>query len=157
MIVGIIVVAVILWIIIINIYVVQQSRAYVVERLGGFHEVWQVGMHIKVPFIDRIARRVTLKEQVLDYPPQPVITKDNVTMQIDTVVYFQITDPKLYTYGDEQPIMAMETLTATTLRNIIGDLELDQTLTSRDLINTRMRAILDEATDPWGIKSTAWS
>ena len=135
-----------------NMYVVQQSRAYVIERLGGFHEVWTVGFHIKAPFIDRVARRVSLKEQVLDYPPQPVITKDNVTMQIDTVVYFQITDPKLYTYGVEQPMMAMETLTATTLRNIIGDLELDQTLTSRDVVNTKMRAILDEATDPWGIK-----
>ena len=135
-----------------NIHVVQQSRAYVIERLGGFHEVWGVGLHIKAPFFDRIARRVSLKEQVLDYPPQPVITKDNVTMQIDTVVYFQITDPKLYTYGVEQPMVAMETLTATTLRNIIGDLELDQTLTSRDVVNTKMRAILDEATDPWGIK-----
>ncbi|MBQ8833470.1 MAG: SPFH/Band 7/PHB domain protein [Oscillospiraceae bacterium] len=135
-----------------NIAVVQQSRAYVIERLGAFHEVWGVGLHFKVPFIDRIARRVSLKEQVLDYPPQPVITKDNVTMQIDTVVYFQITDPKLYAYGVEQPMAAMETLTATTLRNIIGDLELDQTLTSRDIINTKMRAILDEATDPWGIK-----
>ena len=135
-----------------NMYVVQQSRAYVIERLGGFHEVHGVGLHFKAPFIDRIARRVSLKEQVLDYPPQPVITKDNVTMQIDTVVYFQITDPRLYTYGVEQPMMAMETLTATTLRNIIGDLELDQTLTSRDVVNTKMRAILDEATDPWGIK-----
>ncbi len=135
-----------------NIAVVQQSRAYVIERLGAFQSVWSVGLHFKVPFIDRIARRVSLKEQVLDYPPQPVITKDNVTMQIDTVVYFQITDPKLYTYGVEQPMAAMETLTATTLRNIIGDLELDQTLTSRDIINTKMRAILDEATDPWGIK-----
>ena len=135
-----------------NIFVVQQSRAYVVERLGAFQAVQGVGLHFKVPFIDRIARRVSLKEQVLDYPPQPVITKDNVTMQIDTVVYFQITDPKLYTYGVEQPMAAMETLTATTLRNIIGDLELDQTLTSRDIINTKMRAILDEATDPWGIK-----
>ncbi len=135
-----------------NIAVVQQSRAFVIERLGAFHEVWGVGLHMKLPFFDRIARRVSLKEQVLDYPPQPVITKDNVTMQIDTVVYFQITDPKLYTYGVEQPMMAMETLTATTLRNIIGDLELDQTLTSRDVINTKMRAILDEATDPWGIK-----
>ena len=139
-------------VIITNISVVQQSRAYVVERLGAFHSVWGVGMHFKVPFIDRIARRVSLKEQVLDYPPQPVITKDNVTMQIDTVVYFQITDPKLYAYGVEQPMAAMETLTATTLRNIIGDLELDQTLTSRDVVNTKMRAILDEATDPWGIK-----
>ena len=135
-----------------NIAVVQQSRAYVIERLGAFHSVWSVGMHFKIPFIDRIARKVSLKEQVLDYPPQPVITKDNVTMQIDTVVYFQITDPKLYCYGVEQPMMAMETLTATTLRNIIGDLELDQTLTSRDVVNTKMRAILDEATDPWGIK-----
>ena len=135
-----------------NIAVVQQSRAYVIERLGAFHSVWSVGMHFKVPFIDRIARKVSLKEQVLDYPPQPVITKDNVTMQIDTVVYFQITDPTLYCYGVEQPMMAMETLTATTLRNIIGDLELDQTLTSRDVVNTKMRAILDEATDPWGIK-----
>ncbi len=135
-----------------NIHFVQQSRAYVIERLGAFHSVWGVGPHIKMPFIDRISRRVSLKEQVLDYPPQPVITKDNVTMQIDTVVYFQITDPRLYTYGVEQPMAAMETLTATTLRNIIGDLELDQTLTSRDIINTKMRAILDEATDPWGIK-----
>ena len=138
-------------VIICNISVVQQSRAYVIERLGAFQSVWGVGLHFKVPFLDRVARRVSLKEQVLDYPPQPVITKDNVTMQIDTVVYFQITDPKLYTYGVEQPMAAMETLTATTLRNIIGDLELDQTLTSRDIINTKMRAILDEATDPWGI------
>ena len=139
-------------VVITNISVVQQSRAYVIERLGAFHSVWGVGLHFKVPFIDRIARRVSLKEQVLDYPPQPVITKDNVTMQIDTVVYFQITDPKLYAYGVEQPMAAMETLTATTLRNIIGDLELDQTLTSRDVVNTKMRSILDEATDPWGIK-----
>ena len=139
-------------VVITNISVVQQSRAYVIERLGAFHSVWGVGMHFKVPFIDRIARRVSLKEQVLDYPPQPGITKDNVTMQIDTVVYFQITDPKLYAYGVEQPMAAMETLTATTLRNIIGDLELDQTLTSRDVVNTKMRSILDEATDPWGIK-----
>ncbi len=144
---------VILFIIIVsNIIIVQQSRAYVIERLGAFKEVWGVGLHLKVPFIDKVARRVSLKEQVLDYPPQPVITKDNVTMQIDTVVYFQITDPKLYAYGVEAPMMAMENLTATTLRNIIGDLELDQTLTSRDVINTKMRAILDEATDPWGIK-----
>ena len=135
-----------------NIYVVQQSRAYVIERLGAFQAVHGVGIHFKIPFLDRIARKVSLKEQVLDYPPQPVITKDNVTMQIDTVVYFQITDPKLYAYGVEQPMAAMETLTATTLRNIIGDLELDQTLTSRDVVNTKMRAILDEATDPWGIK-----
>ena len=139
-------------IVIANIAVVQQSHAYVIERLGAFHSVWGVGLHFKIPFIDRIARRVSLKEQVHDYPPQPVITKDNVTMQIDTVVYFQITDPKLYAYGVEHPMAAMETLTATTLRNIIGDLELDQTLTSRDIINTKMRAILDEATDPWGIK-----
>ena len=135
-----------------NVRVVQQSQAYVVERLGAFNVVWNVGVHLKWPFVERVASRVSLKEQVLDYPPKPVITKDNVTMQIDTVVYFQITDPKLYTYGVEQPMVAMETLTATTLRNIIGDLELDQTLTSRDVINTRMRAILDEATDPWGIK-----
>ena len=147
------VIAILAFVIIIsNISVVQQSRAYVVERLGAFHSVWGVGMHFKVPFIDRVARKVSLKEQVLDYPPQPVITKDNVTMQIDTVVYFQITDPKLYCYGVEQPMMAMETLTATTLRNIIGDLELDQTLTSRDVVNTKMRSILDDATDPWGIK-----
>ena len=139
-------------IVISNIKVVQQSRAYVIERLGAFHSVWGVGLHFKIPFIDRIARKVSLKEQVLDYPPQPVITKDNVTMQIDTVVYFQITDPKLYCYGVEQPMMAMENLTATTLRNIIGDLELDETLTSRDVVNTKMRSILDEATDPWGIK-----
>ena len=144
----------ILLIIIKNIVIVQQSRAYVVEQLGAFKDVWGVGLHFKVPFIQRIAKRVSLKEQVLDYPPQPVITKDNVTMQIDTVVYFAITDPKLYAYGVEQPMVAMETLTATTLRNIIGELELDQTLTSRDVINTKMRAILDEATDPWGIKVT---
>ena len=149
----IIALVILLFIIVIrNIVVVQQSKAFVIERLGAFQAVWGVGLHLKVPFIDRIARRVSLKEQVLDYPPQPVITKDNVTMQIDTVVYFQITDPKLYTYGVESPMMAMENLTATTLRNIIGDLELDQTLTSRDLINTQMRAILDDATDPWGIK-----
>ena len=154
--IGLIAIAVlaviVLLIIISNIHIVQQSRAYVIERLGAFSKVWQVGIHVKVPFIERVAKKVSLKEQVLDYPPQPVITKDNVTMQIDTVVYYQITDPKLYTYGVERPMMAMETLTATTLRNIIGDLELDQTLTSRDVINTKMRAILDEATDPWGIK-----
>ncbi len=147
-----IVIVLALFILIAGISVVQQSRAYVIERLGAFHEVWGTGMHWRFIFLDRIARKVSLKEQVLDYPPQPVITKDNVTMQIDTVVYFQITDPRLYCYGVEQPMMAMETLTATTLRNIIGDLELDQTLTSRDVINTKMRAILDEATDPWGIK-----
>ena len=151
-IIGVILFVILFAIIISNIAVVQQSRAYVIERLGAFQTVWGVGLHFKVPFIDRIARKVSLKEQVLDYPPQPVITKDNVTMQIDTVVYFQITDPKLYAYGVEQPMAAMETLTATTLRNIIGDLELDQTLTSRDVVNTKMRAILDEATDPWGIK-----
>ena len=134
------------------IYVVQQAKAYVIERLGKFHDVWGVGLHFKLPFFERVAKKVSLKEQVLDYPPQPVITKDNVTMQIDTVVYFQITDPRLYTYGVEYPMVAMETLTATTLRNIIGDLELDETLTSRDIINTKMRAILDEVTDPWGIK-----
>ena len=151
--IPVLVVAVLVLIVIVrNIYVVQQSRAYVIERLGAFSAVWTVGMHFKAPFVERVAKKVSLKEQVLDYPPQPVITKDNVTMQIDTVVYFQITDPKLYAYGVEHPMMAMETLTATTLRNIIGDLELDQTLTSRDVINTKMRAILDEATDPWGIK-----
>ena len=132
--------------------VVQQSKAYVIERLGAFHAVWSVGLHFKLPFIDRIQRVVSLKEQVADFPPQPVITKDNVTMQIDTVLYFQITDPKLYAYGVENPMNAIENLTATTLRNIIGELELDQSLTSRDVINARMRSILDEATDPWGIK-----
>ena len=132
--------------------VVQQSKAYVIERLGAFHDVWSVGLHFKIPFIDRIQRVVSLKEQVADFPPQPVITKDNVTMQIDTVLYFQITDPKLYAYGVENPMNAIENLTATTLRNIIGELELDQSLTSRDVINARMRSILDEATDPWGIK-----
>ena len=145
-------IVIVLVLVITNIAIVQQSQAYVIERLGAFKDVWSVGLHMKVPFIDRIAKKVSLKEQVLDYPPQAVITKDNVTMQIDTVVYFQITDPKLYTYGVEHPMLAMETLTATTLRNIIGDLELDQTLTSRDVVNTKMRAILDEATDPWGIK-----
>mgnify|MGYP000634535577 CR=1 FL=1 len=134
------------------IQIVQQSRAYVVEFLGAFHAVWNVGFHFKVPVVMRIAKKVSLKEQVVDFPPQPVITKDNVTMQIDTVLYFQITDPKLYAYGVENPIMAIENLTATTLRNIIGDLELDQTLTSRETINTKMRAALDVATDPWGIK-----
>ncbi len=154
--IGIVIALVVLILIVVikNIYVVKQSTAYVIERLGAFADVWQVGMHFKLPFIERVAKRVSLKEQVLDYPPQPVITKDNVTMQIDTVVYFSITDPKLYTYGVERPMLAMETLTATTLRNIIGDLELDQTLTSRDVINTKMRSILDEATDPWGIKVT---
>lgn len=132
--------------------VVPQATAYVIERLGGYQATWHVGIHFKLPLLDRVAKRVLLKEQVVDFPPQPVITKDNVTMQIDTVVYFQITDPKLYVYGVERPMMAIENLTATTLRNIIGDLELDQTLTSRELINTRMRTFLDEATDPWGIK-----
>ncbi|MDD2203077.1 MAG: SPFH/Band 7/PHB domain protein [Bacilli bacterium] len=135
-----------------NIRIVSQARAYVIERLGRYNETWQTGVHIKIPFIEKIANTVSLKEKVRDFAPQPVITKDNVTMQIDTVVYFQITDPKLYTYGVENPINAIENLTATTLRNIIGDLELDQTLTSRDVINTKMRLILDEATDPWGIK-----
>ena len=151
--IGVIVLVVLVLILVVsNIHVVQQSRAYVIERLGAFSKVWQVGMHVKVPFIERVAKKVSLKEQVLDYPPQPVITKDNVTMQIDTVIYFQITDPKLYTYGVEYPMSAIENLTATTLRNIIGELELDQSLTSRDTINAKMRSILDEATDPWGIK-----
>jgi len=145
-------VIVLLAIIITNIAVVQQSKAYVIERLGAFQAVWGVGLHFKIPFIDRVRKVVSLKEQVVDFPPQPVITKDNVTMQIDTVIYFEITDPKLYTYGVEQPMLAIETLTATTLRNIIGELELDQCLTSRDIINSRMRQILDEATDPWGIR-----
>ena len=135
-----------------NVKIVPQAHAYVIERFGGYYTTWSVGLHIKMPFIDRISKKVNLKERVVDFPPQPVITKDNVTMQIDTVVYFQITDPKLYTYGVEQPMMAIENLTATTLRNIIGDLELDETLTSRDTVNTKMRSILDEATDPWGIK-----
>ena len=135
-----------------SIVVVQQSRAYLVERLGAFRAVWNVGLHIKLPFIERVVKKVSLKEQVADFAPQPVITKDNVTMQIDTVIYFQITDPKLYTYGVEHPMNAIENLTATTLRNIIGEMELDQSLTSRDTINAKMRSILDEATDPWGIK-----
>ena len=135
-----------------NIVIVPQARAYVIERLGTYRDTWNTGLHFKVPLFERIARKVTLKEQVVDFPPQPVITKDNVTMQIDTVVYFQITDPKMFTYGIESPMASIENLTATTLRNIIGDLELDQTLTSRDIINTKMRAILDEATDAWGIK-----
>ena len=135
-----------------NIRVVQQSRAFVIERLGAYSTTWGVGLKFKIPFIERVAKVVSLKEQVFDFPPQPVITKDNVTMQIDTVVYFEVTDPKLYTYGVENPLTALENLTATTLRNIIGELELDQTLTSRDVINTKMRSILDEATDPWGIK-----
>ena len=135
-----------------NIRIVRQSEAYVIERLGAYKQTWDTGLHFKIPFIEAVAKKISLKENVVDFPPQPVITKDNVTMQIDTVVYFQITDPKLYTYGVENPMIAIENLTATTLRNIIGDLELDQTLTSRDVINTKLRAILDEATDPWGIK-----
>ena len=148
----IILVVLILAVVVSCIQIVQQSKAYVIERLGAFHSVWGVGMHFKLPFIERVVKKVSLKEQVADFDPQPVITKDNVTMQIDTVIYFQITDPKLYTYGVEYPMSAIENLTATTLRNIIGELELDQTLTSRDIINSKMRAILDEATDPWGIK-----
>ena len=151
-IVPIILIVLIILILAANIRVVQQSKAYVIERLGAFHSVWGVGIHFKIPFIERVAKAVSLKEQVVDFAPQPVITKDNVTMQIDTVIYFQITDPKLYTYGVEHPMSAIENLTATTLRNIIGELELDQTLTSRDIINSKMRALLDEATDPWGIK-----
>ena len=148
---GLILIVLVL-ILVINIRVVQQARASVIERLGAYSTTWNVGLHFKIPFIERVAKTVSLKEQVVDFPPQPVITKDNVTMQIDTVLYFEITDPKLYTYGVEHPLTAIENLTATTLRNIIGDLELDQTLTSRDIINTKMRTILDEATDPWGIK-----
>ena len=144
--------AVLVIIIISNIKIVSQSYAFVIERLGKYQGTWQTGLHLKIPFIDRIAKKVSLKEQVIDFPPQPVITKDNVTMQIDTVVYFQITDPKLYTYGIERPISAIENLSATTLRNIIGDMELDNTLTSRDVINSKIRVILDEATDAWGIK-----
>jgi len=147
-----IIIIVVILVLIKNIRIVQQARAYVIERLGAYSSTWNVGLHLKIPFIERVAKIVSLKEQVADFPPQPVITKDNVTMQIDTVVYFQITDPKLYAYGIERPMIAIENLSATTLRNIIGDLELDQCLTSRDVINTKMRAILDEATDPWGIK-----
>ena len=143
---------IILIMIIVNIRVVSQSQAFIIERLGGYHSTWNVGIHVKMPFIDKIINKMSLKEKVFDFPPQPVITKDNVTMMIDTVVYFQITDPKLYTYGVEKPINALENLSATTLRNIIGELELDESLTSRDVINTKMRSILDEATDPWGIK-----
>lgn len=143
---------ILLVLIISNVKIVPQSRAYVIERLGAYNETWQTGLHLKIPFFERLAKNVSLKEQVVDFPPQPVITKDNVTMQIDTVVFFQITDPKLYAYGVESPISAIENLTATTLRNIIGELELDHTLTSRDTINAKIRGILDEATDPWGIK-----
>ena len=147
-----VVILVVLIIIIANVKIVPQANAYVIEKLGAYKATWGVGLHFKIPFIERIAKTVSLKEQVVDFPPQPVITKDNVTMQIDTVIYFQITDPKMYTYGVEHPLTAIENLTATTLRNIIGELELDQTLTSRDIINSKMRSILDEATDPWGIK-----
>ena len=143
---------IILILIVRNIKIVPQAHAYVIERLGTYHATWQTGLHLKVPFVDRISKKVSLKEQVVDFPPQPVITRDNVTMQIDTVVYFEITDPKLYTYGVERPLSAIENLTATTLRNIIGDLELDNTLTSRDTINDKIRIILDEATDAWGIR-----
>ena len=151
-IVLLVVIVLVLWVLASCIRIVPQAYAVVLERLGAYKATWSTGIHFKVPFIERVARRVNLKEQVVDFPPQPVITKDNVTMQIDTVVFFQITDPKLYAYGVENPIMAIENLSATTLRNIIGDMELDETLTSRDVINTRMRASLDEATDPWGIK-----
>ncbi|WP_330619686.1 SPFH domain-containing protein [Vallitalea pronyensis] len=150
--VGIGIIVIVILLIVSSIKVVPQAHAYVIERLGAFQTAWSVGLHIKIPLIDKVARRVSLKEQVLDFPPQPVITKDNVTMRIDTVVYYQITDPKAYAYGIVNPLSAIENLTATTLRNIIGDLELDETLTSRELINTKMRSILDEATDPWGIK-----
>ena len=147
-------VAIVLIVVVSNVHVVPQSRAYVVERLGAYHQTWKTGLHVKVPFIDKIAKKINLMEQVVDLPPQPVITKDNVRMQIDTVVFYQITDCKLYAYGHTTPMTAIENLTATTIRNIIGELELDNTLTSRDIINTKMRSILDEATDPWGIKVT---
>ncbi|MFA7636993.1 MAG: SPFH domain-containing protein [Monoglobales bacterium] len=150
LIVIVLIIAVIL--IVSNIKIVPQAHAFIVERLGAYKETWGVGLHIKVPFIDKISKKVSIKEQVVDFEPQPVITKDNVTMQIDTVIYYQITEPKLYTYGVDRPLVAIENLTATTLRNIIGDMELDETLTSRDVVNTKMRTILDEATDPWGIK-----
>lgn len=148
----IILVVVLIIVVVANIKIVPQANAFVLERLGAYSSTWNTGLHVKLPFLDRIARKVSLKEQVVDFPPQPVITKDNVTMQIDTVVFFQITDPKAFTYGVERPLAAIENLTATTLRNIIGDLELDESLTSREIINTKMRSILDEATDPWGIK-----
>ena len=148
----VIAIAFLIWLIVSNIRIVPQARAYVVERLGAYKATWQVGLHFKIPVIDKISKKVSLKEMVIDFPPQPVITKDNVTMEIDTVVYFQITDPKLYTYGVEHPMDAIENLTATTLRNIIGELELDESLTSREHINTKIRLVLDEATDPWGIK-----
>ncbi|MDD7511627.1 MAG: SPFH/Band 7/PHB domain protein [Peptostreptococcaceae bacterium] len=150
--ITVIIVLIIVGLIVTNIRIVPQARAYVIERLGAYRGTWQVGLHFKLPLVDRIARKVSLKEKVIDFQPQPVITKDNVTMEIDTVVYFQITDPKLYTYGVESPMQAIENLTATTLRNIIGELELDESLTSREHINTKIRLVLDEATDPWGIK-----
>lgn len=152
LIIGLFLLIIGIFIVVTNIRIVPQAHAFVIERLGAYQGTWSVGLHVKIPFVDRVAKKVSLKERVVDFPPQPVITKDNVTMQIDTVVYFQITDPKLYTYGVDNPISAIENLTATTLRNIIGELELDETLTSRDIINTKMRSILDEATDPWGIK-----
>lgn len=151
-IIVLIIIALVIWAIVTNIRIVPQANAYVMERLGAYYKTWQVGLHVKIPFIDRVARKVSLKEHVIDFPPQPVITKDNVTIEIDTVVYFQITDPKLYAYGVENPMAAIENLTATTLRNIIGELELDQTLTSREHINSKIRIVLDEATDAWGIK-----
>ena len=151
-IIWMIIIMIVVWLLVSNIRIVPQAHAYVVERLGGYKETWGVGLHFKVPILDRVAKRVLLKEQVVDFPPQPVITKDNVTMRIDTVIFYQITDPKLFAYGVDNPIVAIENLTATTLRNIIGDLELDETLTSRETINTKMRASLDSATDPWGIK-----
>ena len=150
--IPVVLIVLVIFILIRNIRVVPQARAFIIERLGAYSATWNVGLHFKIPFFERVVKNVSLKEQVADFPPQPVITKDNVTMQIDTVIYFQITDPKLYTYGVEHPMSAIENLTATTLRNIIGEMELDQSLTSRDIINSRMRAILDEATDPWGIK-----
>ncbi len=152
LIIGLIIAVLAIIAIVRNIKIVPQAHAYVIERLGAYHATWETGLHFKIPFIDKVAKKVSLKEQVVDFPPQPVITRDNVTMQIDTVVYFEITDPKLYTYGVERPLSAIENLTATTLRNIIGDLELDSTLTSRDTINDKIRIILDEATDAWGIK-----
>ena len=151
-IIFVVLVLLIIWLLVSNIRIVPQARAYVVERLGSYNSTWQVGLHFKIPLIDKIARKVSLKEKVIDFPPQPVITKDNVTMEIDTVIYFQITDPKLYAYGVESPMDAIENLTATTLRNIIGELELDESLTSREHINSKIRLVLDEATDPWGIK-----
>ena len=152
LVVVLVLIAIAIGLLVTNIRIVPQARAYVVERLGAYHGTWQVGLHFKVPLIDKISRKVSLKEKVIDFPPQPVITKDNVTMEIDTVIYFQITDPKLYTYGVESPMDAIENLTATTLRNIIGELELDESLTSREHINSKIRLVLDEATDPWGIK-----